>query len=412
VDSVDVKLVGLFHTYPDDLDILLESPSGRKLMLMSDAGGFQDVVNLDLGISYNSSVLMPDEGALTLSSYQPADYEPGESLPAPAPAAPYTDDLNLDVPNGNWKLWVNDDAGADVGKILGGWCLSLRVAEPFVTTCTDASSSLTIPGAAPSATSGPAAPYPWELNVGYEGVVVRKVRVRLEGLTHTYPDDLDILVLGPVGGAAILMSDAGGEFDASNALIGWDDDSPTNMPDASTLPSATYRPTNHNTGNPDVFTDLGVGPFGSQLSVFRGLPAKGTWKLYVMDDSDFDVGSATRWCVDIWPLSPVGEATNLRWTSKTAMRWDAAPNASLYDVYRGTPGQLAPLLTALEDSCLAITDHDQTAEGLASLPSPGSMFWYLVVGTNGTYRGPAGNARIGTTPTARTLDSAGACAAP
>jgi len=46
--SVQVTLYYLSHKRPDDLDILLVSPSGKKIMLMSDAGGNTAVTNVTL----------------------------------------------------------------------------------------------------------------------------------------------------------------------------------------------------------------------------------------------------------------------------------------------------------------------------------------------------------------------------
>jgi len=39
VGKVTVSLNGLSHSFPDDLDIMLISPTGQKIMLMSDCGG-------------------------------------------------------------------------------------------------------------------------------------------------------------------------------------------------------------------------------------------------------------------------------------------------------------------------------------------------------------------------------------
>jgi subtilisin-like proprotein convertase family protein len=39
IADVDVNLTGLSHAHPDDLDVVLVSPQGQKVMLTSDAGG-------------------------------------------------------------------------------------------------------------------------------------------------------------------------------------------------------------------------------------------------------------------------------------------------------------------------------------------------------------------------------------
>src|SRR5262245_59307555 len=59
-------------------------------------------------------------------------------------------------------------------------------------------------------TSGPANPYPSGIAVLGVTNPVAKVTVRLNGLTHTFPDDLDIVLIGPAGQSCVLMSDSGG----------------------------------------------------------------------------------------------------------------------------------------------------------------------------------------------------------
>src|SRR6266516_1357118 len=57
------------------------------------------------------------------------------------------------------------------------------------------STTITIPD------SGPASPYPSNITVGGLGTVT-KVTVTINGLTHTFPDDLDFLLVGSAGNTA------------------------------------------------------------------------------------------------------------------------------------------------------------------------------------------------------------------
>jgi subtilisin-like proprotein convertase family protein len=274
---------------------------------------------------------------------------------------------------------------------------------------------MTIPSNAPGGTSGYAFPYPWGVYVGQEGTTVGKVQVRLQELTHSFPDDLDVLLVGPAGQKVLLMSDAGGGGDISNRILTFDDEAEFLLPDTALLTDGTYLPSNYNGGDADTFVGTAPpGPYAGQLSAFKGTDAKGYWNLFVMDDATGDVGSLGGWCLDILPLYPVGEATNLRWSgsSKTTLTWDAAPNATGYQVLRGSPNFLGKLLTDETDSCIAVSPSGQIASGLAQMPGTGSMFWYLVVGTNGGPIGPSGRARIVTTDTARMADPVGSCNAP
>src|SRR6266508_917026 len=56
--------------------------------------------------------------------------------------------------------------------------------------------------------SGPASPYPSDIVVPAGLGTVTKVTVTINSLTHTFPDDLDFLLVGPAGQNAIIMSDA------------------------------------------------------------------------------------------------------------------------------------------------------------------------------------------------------------
>ena len=56
----------------------------------------------------------------------------------------------------------------------------------------------------------PATPYPSTCVVSGVTGTVSDVNVNINGLTHTYPDDIDMLLVSPDGQNAIFMSDAGG----------------------------------------------------------------------------------------------------------------------------------------------------------------------------------------------------------
>src|SRR5215218_1223347 len=55
-----------------------------------------------------------------------------------------------------------------------------------------------------------ASPYPSTINVSGLAGNVQKATVTLRSFTHTCPEDLDVLVVGPSGANTILMSDVGG----------------------------------------------------------------------------------------------------------------------------------------------------------------------------------------------------------
>jgi subtilisin-like proprotein convertase family protein len=136
---------------------------------------------------------------------------------------------------------------------------------------------------------------------------VSDVNVTLTGLTHTWPDDVAVLLVGPQGQKTILMSDAGGN--SANAVsdvnLTFDDAASGAIPDAGPVSSGTYQPTrgieNSSCIVPGSFPDPApAGPYGSpSLSVFNGTNPNGTWQLYAMDDTLGDVGSITGWSLNI-----------------------------------------------------------------------------------------------------------------
>ncbi len=130
-----VTLTNVSHTFPDDFDILLVSPTGKKILLMSDAGGGFAISGLNITFDDSASVSLPDSGQITDGVYRPSNYlnSPVDStstndvFAAPAPAGPYASTLAELVgenPNGDWKLYVVDDQTGNVGTV-GGWSLSL-----------------------------------------------------------------------------------------------------------------------------------------------------------------------------------------------------------------------------------------------------------------------------------------------
>jgi hypothetical protein len=135
-------------------------------------------------------------------------------------------------------------------------------------------------------TSGVASPYPSYIGVSGVGGHVAKVTVRLAGLTHTWPQDLDVLVVGPQGQSVLLLSGAGGQQTPRSVDLTFDDDAAQPVPgDPDTaITSGTYRPTNDGGSWYTLPSPAPQGSYGEALSAFKGTDPNGTWQLFVFDD--------------------------------------------------------------------------------------------------------------------------------
>ena len=91
-----------------------------------------------------------------------------------------------------------------------------------------------------------ALPYPSVINVSNIGVSLVKATVTLNRLTHTYPADVDALVMSPSGTNTLIMANAGSGFSVTNVILTFDD--ATNfpsLPQGSRLTTGTNKPTGY-----------------------------------------------------------------------------------------------------------------------------------------------------------------------
>jgi subtilisin-like proprotein convertase family protein len=133
--------------------------------------------------------------------------------------------------------------------------------------------------------SGSGTPYPSSITVsGLTGSIL-KVTATLNGFSHQFADDVDILLVGPAGQKVMLMSDAGGGSNVNNLTLTFDDAAPTAVPDGSPLVGGTFRPANYEGTSTDTFPAPAPGPpWSTVLAAFNGTNPNGTWRLFVRDD--------------------------------------------------------------------------------------------------------------------------------
>ncbi len=154
--------------------------------------------------------------------------------------------------------------------------------------------------------SGAAAPYPSSIVVSGLTGTVAKVTATLTGFGHAFPDDVDVLLVGPGGQRMLLLSDAGGGGAVSGLSLTFDDAAVSALPDGGPLSSGTWKPSAYEPAS-DAFPSPAPGePYGTTLSVFEGTNPNGTWSLYVRDDFSGGAGTiAGGWSLSITTSAPV-----------------------------------------------------------------------------------------------------------
>lgn len=210
--------------------------------------------------------------------------------------------------------------------ICEGAITQLTVAPQAITTPNGG--TITIPAGAPATTSGIGSPYPATMNIGgLPSSGVRVKSVQLNGVSHTFPSDIDILLVSPTGTRVTLLSDAGDGTDIVNGNIIIDDAAATTMPIP--MVAGTFKPTN--VGAADTYAAPGPGAVtdaAPALSNFTG-NLNGVWNLFVVDDLGGDFGAITSWSITF-------ETTGALWS----------PAATLFTNASGTIPYVANTMAA------------------------------------------------------------------
>lgn len=128
ITRVEARINGISHNNPDDIDVLLLGPSGERVRLMSDAGGAENLVNVNLRFADAAASELPNGDQITAGTYKPTNYGLGDdNFPSPAPGTPYENALSVfngDRAEGNWRLFVSDDE-SPTGGSFANWSLTL-----------------------------------------------------------------------------------------------------------------------------------------------------------------------------------------------------------------------------------------------------------------------------------------------
>jgi subtilisin-like proprotein convertase family protein len=185
-----------------------------------------------------------------------------------------------------------------VGVTVAAAVLAALTAAPAGAQVFNSLGTIAIPKA-PN-TQGPANPYPSQITVGGLTGTISSVKVTLVGLSHTFPADVELLLVGPSGQNLTLMADVGGATDIANVNLVFDQAAAGLVP--TPIVSGTYRPTNASPFSGPA--PAPAAPYGTSLAIFNGTSPNGTWSLYAYDDAAGDKGALTGWSLDVTTNGP------------------------------------------------------------------------------------------------------------
>jgi hypothetical protein len=141
---------------------------------------------------------------------------------------------------------------------------------------------------------GAGEPYPYTVRVfGLPGPI-SDVNVLFGPMAHTHPNDIDVLLVGPRGQQAMLMSDTCGTSLVLNDVFTFDQQASSPLPQSGCT-SGRYQPTNRASGMfgftdpmpdpaPPPTDPAGLGIYPADLSAFLGTDPNGVWRAFAYDD--------------------------------------------------------------------------------------------------------------------------------
>lgn len=272
-------------------EIVVEQPAGTGL-----SDGISSIVftSPSIGSGVSKTVTIRNNGgtdltglAVTKDGTNSSDFAVGNpALTTLAPGASTTFDVTFTPPAIGSRTAVIHIASNDADENPFDLSLTGQVSTEQLFTSTG---GITIPD------SGNGTPYPSIITVAGVTGSVSALRVKLNGISHTYPDDVDIFLVAPGGQVCAIMSDAGGGTGLTNLNLVFDNAAATIIPDATAIATGTYRPENYVTGEP--LPPGGTGTIGTNLLALAAGGANGDWKLFVSDDAGGDSGSISSWAL-------------------------------------------------------------------------------------------------------------------
>ncbi|MBX2939779.1 MAG: S8 family serine peptidase [Ferruginibacter sp.] len=226
-----------------------------------------------------------------------------------------------------------------------------------------------------SGSNVPASLYPSPITVSGITAPVTKVKVTLNKLSHTWVNDVDILLVSPLGDKMVILSDAGtSQPSPVDAVIVLDDDATNVLTTSIVVTSGTYKPFNSGTTDPfpapaPAAPYQNPAPAGSATlnGVFGGKDPNGVWNLYVMDDTNLDGGSISEgWEITFVTLDsvcsalsqPVVSVTQPSCSTPSGTIEVTSPLGAGYTYSIGGAYQMSPVFSGLTPGSYTVTAQD------------------------------------------------------
>lgn len=241
----------------------------------------------------------------------------------------------------------------------------------------------------------PSTLYPSPITVAGTTGPFDKITVVINGFTHTFPSDLDLLLVGPGGQKFMVMSDAGSSFDVANINLTMEDPAAAIMPQAQ-LATGTFQPTNYDTTTDAMPAPAPGAPYDNPatagsatlVGTYGAVAANGVWNLYVRDDVGQDTGTiAGGWSI---AFSRTTYTCNPIAGDKAVVDFDGdhrtdisvfRPGNGTWYIQRSTAG---PLVQTFGVSSDKLVPGDYDGDGKTDIAVFRTNTWYILRSSNGT----------------------------
>ena len=258
------------------------------LSLILTNGGYLDTVNLVATLLASGGVTSPSA---------PASY--GQMIHAgPTVTRRFTFTAGAPVDGNIVATLQLQDGASNLGTVT--FIFSLRAIASFSNTA-----AIVIPD------HGIATPYPSVISVSGLTGFVQNATLTLNGLTHSFPSDVNVLLVNPAGAKALLVSHAGGAYGVTNLALSFADAATSVLPQSSRMSSSTNKLSRYGAAV-SLPAPAPAPPYGTNLATLAGVAPNGAWQLYVLDDSRGDAGGiASGWSLNLATISPIGPLADL-----------------------------------------------------------------------------------------------------